>query len=287
MPYTKEAAALIDRDEDKDGLKDWEEVLWKTNPKEKDSDYDGTNDPDEIAAKRDPARAGPDDALANPFPRASDTPADTENLTVTERLGREFFATYLAARQSGEPVTSESMRESIETLVGTAASTETAPTYSSADLTISTQKGTAAVKAYGNNMGDIVIRYSPKDIKEMENELALFSRAIQTQKYAELEKLDVTVEGYTRIIRDALALPIPQEVSPLHLRLINAMSAYKETVAGLRNAERDPVLGLVAMGNYKKHFLGLYNAILDTGKYFDAQGVRFGGKEGGAIFKPL
>src|SRR3989344_1761050 len=47
----KEALA---KDSDNDGLKDWEEVLWKTDTHQADTDGDGTNDKDEVAASRNP-----------------------------------------------------------------------------------------------------------------------------------------------------------------------------------------------------------------------------------------
>ena len=50
-------------DSDGDGLRDWEEVLWKTDPQKNDTDGDGTADNDEILAKRDPKTPGPGDEI--------------------------------------------------------------------------------------------------------------------------------------------------------------------------------------------------------------------------------
>ena len=51
--------AEVSRDTDSDGLKDWEEVLWKTAPQNADSDGDGMPDGAEVAAGRDPNKKGP------------------------------------------------------------------------------------------------------------------------------------------------------------------------------------------------------------------------------------
>ncbi len=53
------------KDSDNDGLKDWEEALWKTDPQNQDSDGDGTPDGKEVAEGRNPAVPGPDDSLSS------------------------------------------------------------------------------------------------------------------------------------------------------------------------------------------------------------------------------
>lgn len=50
-------------DSDRDGLKDWEEMLRGTNPQNPDSDGDGTSDGEEVAKGRNPLLAGPNDFI--------------------------------------------------------------------------------------------------------------------------------------------------------------------------------------------------------------------------------
>src|SRR3990167_7988543 len=58
-----DAWKILSSDSDNDGLKDWEELLWKTDPRNPDTDGDGTTDNEEILAKRDPRKPGPDDLM--------------------------------------------------------------------------------------------------------------------------------------------------------------------------------------------------------------------------------
>ncbi len=55
---------ILEKDTDNDNLKDWEEALWKTDPRVADTDGDGTNDGAEIKSQRNPLVAGPNDILA-------------------------------------------------------------------------------------------------------------------------------------------------------------------------------------------------------------------------------
>ena len=43
---------LLNKDTDNDGLKDWEEILWKTDPNNPDTDGDKTTDGEEIKLNR-------------------------------------------------------------------------------------------------------------------------------------------------------------------------------------------------------------------------------------------
>ncbi|MCR4311641.1 MAG: hypothetical protein NUV54_03715, partial [Candidatus Taylorbacteria bacterium] len=58
-----EESPLLAKDSDSDGLKDWEEQLWKTDPLNPDTDGDGTPDGAEIKSGRNPLVAGPNDKL--------------------------------------------------------------------------------------------------------------------------------------------------------------------------------------------------------------------------------
>ena len=60
------AGETLSKDSDNDGLKDWEEALWKTDAHNPDTDGDGTTDNHEILAKRDPRKPGPDDEITIP-----------------------------------------------------------------------------------------------------------------------------------------------------------------------------------------------------------------------------
>ncbi|KKT19005.1 MAG: Thrombospondin type 3 repeat superfamily protein [Parcubacteria group bacterium GW2011_GWB1_43_8] len=55
----------LDKDSDGDGLKDWEELLWKTDSNKADTDGDGTNDNEEITLNRNPLKAGPNDKISD------------------------------------------------------------------------------------------------------------------------------------------------------------------------------------------------------------------------------
>lgn len=96
-------------DKDGDGLLDWEEVLWSTDPNNPDTDGDGTNDNDEISANRNPRVAGPDDTNQDPIEsilsELEKNPVDSDNLT--SQLSLEFVNDYLKLRSQGSVSSSD------------------------------------------------------------------------------------------------------------------------------------------------------------------------------------
>ncbi|MEK7502815.1 MAG: hypothetical protein AAB556_00015, partial [Patescibacteria group bacterium] len=90
------ASIEADKDTDNDGLKDWEEQLWTTNPTLTDTDGDGTKDGDEVKAGRNPKIAGAD-KLENPEEIIKKDSADSAT-TFTAKIAEEFGKNYFAGK---------------------------------------------------------------------------------------------------------------------------------------------------------------------------------------------
>ena len=91
------------RDNDNDGLKDWEEGLWRTDPNNPDTDGDGTNDGDEARDGRNPLTAGPDDYLAdNDFIEKTNSDFLDESQTKTDKFAQNLFGKYLSLRKDSQ-----------------------------------------------------------------------------------------------------------------------------------------------------------------------------------------
>ncbi|MEX2052408.1 MAG: hypothetical protein WD991_01775, partial [Candidatus Paceibacterota bacterium] len=73
-------ADLVGRDTDGDGISDWEESLWGTDPTKKDTDLNGVSDGDEIAElKRQAGMTGGENESQS-------------DLSQTDKFSRELFA---------------------------------------------------------------------------------------------------------------------------------------------------------------------------------------------------
>src|SRR3989344_5268420 len=82
---------LLAKDTDEDGLKDWEEQLWKSDPLKPDSDSDGTPDGLEIKNGRNPTVAGPNDKLDLDTVTSKINTETEADLSETDKFPRALF----------------------------------------------------------------------------------------------------------------------------------------------------------------------------------------------------
>ena len=80
---------LVNKDTDLDGVLDWEEGLWGTDPAKKDTNGDGITDNVEIKN------------LKVAQGKTTETTEDIANLTQTDKFSRELFSTVVALNQAG------------------------------------------------------------------------------------------------------------------------------------------------------------------------------------------
>ena len=100
--------SLAEKDSDKDGLKNWEEALWGTDPNNSDTDGDGTPDGEEVGLGRNPTIKGPNDKVSPPVADTGENGStQNEASTATSRVARATFAQYLQAKQNGGAISQD------------------------------------------------------------------------------------------------------------------------------------------------------------------------------------
>lgn len=115
----KTKLATLSQDSDNDGLKDWEEPLYKTDAQNQDTDGDGTNDGEEIKQNRDPLKKGADDKITELRKTASAETEPGPNLTaeLMNVFIRGGVIEYLA--QGGDPnALSEELYGNLRAIIG-------------------------------------------------------------------------------------------------------------------------------------------------------------------------
>ncbi len=232
----KETASAIHLDSDNDGLKDWEETMYRTDPKNPDTDGDTTPDGDEIAKNRNPLKKGPGDE--NPIKIEEPDPiqhsyqklknlSEQGNITqalVYQVINQNGLDSFLNPNQSKQTV--EELGTYLKNIKSLPEFSESAILDSS--LTITSATDERAIKTYFNTVAEI---YEKNILPLKEDDLTIFSQAVQSENREEIKKIDRLTGAIEKTKHEIIALLVPQSVLLLHKKEIFLLS---HTVAQLK-----------------------------------------------------
>jgi len=221
-----------DLDSDNDGLKDWEEVLWQTDPHNADTDGDGTNDGEEVRQERDPSIKGPADSTHS---------ADKSN--TTDKIAEDLVNTYLQDKNNIS--TDKSAVLANELLKNTYNRTKIT-VYTEKDLTL-TSNSIESYKKYGNDLAQAFAGFNTPE----NSELVIFAKALQNSDVSELSKLDPVIKSYKEFLSSMISVPTPKDASTLHLNMVNSLNQVIKGTEGMRLLFTDPAIALSAISTFK------------------------------------
>jgi len=275
----KVANFINEQDSDNDGLLDWEEALWGTDPKNPDSDGDGTLDGEEIATNRNPIIAGPDDTLSQEVIETVINRNSNEPQTETDKFSRDLFARYLSFKQGTAPLDEASKQIVINSVLAENQNEEKITLHSAGELNLTTDISTTSLRTYGNSLGVAIIGSTPKNLK---NELAVVEKALTTGEETDLADLDPIIKGYTDLIEASLEIKVPKSAIDLHLGYLNSLEEILALQKGMKLALTDPIRALTAINSYPTAVDKLSGSLDLFGILFASNKVSFSPTEPGS-----
>lgn len=264
---------IAEIDTDNDGLKDWEESLWKTDPKNPDSDDDGTSDGEETANNRDPRKKGPDDTLK---PESFKGTEGDDGLTATEKLSQEAFRQLVEAKKSGKTLSAEEAQTIISNIVESKKPQFEAIVYAQSDILTISNESPAALRTFGNALGEIHKKNNPV---KYEDSVLLLARAVKEKDPKIPTRLILNANAFHADAVDSLVLSVPKSAVVVHLKLINALSRMESVIRSFAKIYDDPVMAVVGVSEYKIAIKQLADALKGLREYFALRGIIFGANE--------
>jgi hypothetical protein len=266
------------KDSDNDGLTDWEEVLWKTDINNPDTDGDGTMDGEEVRLKRDPNLAGPDDLLPNgTLGVKTGVVGEDEELTTTERFGRELFSGYIELLDSKRYKGREAellynlLEQNVSGVVGPI------DIYEVADIKTFSSKNTIVIRDYGNSIVTNLLEGAEI------NEIPIIVALLETESQEDKVKLQEVIDLNKKILEKNLNLPAPKDAEELHLAFINTHNEVIESLVKISKISVDPLLSVVGIGEYSEATSKFNEVIADFREYFSSKRIIFSKNEPGFI----
>ena len=169
LSVVMDKTSQYDADTDADGLKDWEEALWKTDPKKADTDGDGTSDNEEISIGRDPLKAGPNDKISDKEDLVAQEKAlaDSKQNTMTAVYARKFMNEYLMLKTQKGDLTEEDKQNLVVKTMNDIKPPKLVDKYKLSDLRISDDISKESINTYAMGMKFVFVdNKAPSRVKQ-------------------------------------------------------------------------------------------------------------------------
>lgn len=281
---TLAANADANKDSDGDGLKDWEEAIWQTDPQNPDTDGDGTPDGKEVAGGRDPLKKGPNDKLPQP---AESVPAgaepSTDNLTYNLTKNVLDSGVLGAIDENGNLTSTDFLKNiSLPKTIDPVTLLQPSIPISAKDLVLAPQNDPGAVKQYFNSLYAVYARYVIPHQKR--GDLIILADALQTGDYTKLTELDSLIKAIELTVRDIEKIPTPPDCREFAVRELGYLLETKRAMEIFRNTPNDPLASALIVKPRTELFLEMARFHQETKAALDAKGIVFSNTEGGYAY---
>jgi hypothetical protein len=282
--------AVATKDSDGDGLPDWEEMLYGTDPHNPDTFHLGITDGEAVAKGLIVPKAIVDVPVATSSPAVAGTdglpPAPAEG-TLTSAFAKSFFTSYLAAKQAkGGGALSESDIKNVsnQALGSLSSAVATAPDFkSSKDIKVS-GSGSVAMKAFAVSAEAVLIKNANNATK---TPLGYLKSILQDNDTTAIAHLSSLAKSYRGSAAGLAALPVPEELAVANLALINALMRMSEVTNDFTRADSDPLATILALQQYVSVAQALGTAFINIGTAYATAGVSIPAGAPGASFVNL
>jgi len=234
-------------DSDNDGLKDWEEALWKSDPKKSDTDGDGLSDKDEVAGGYDPADTASNSKTGKKIQKVN-YPVVADNLepgnltqSLAQSIGMKIMNGTDANPLSVNDALSSINQETSQGLAEFEASFH--KTVYDSELKISSDNSITAMQEYFQKISDILSRdpfYT------------------QSESPVDLSGINISlIDGYlvyiTGAINDVKNIPVPSDFLQDHKKGLEILMSNKEVFLNIRKMNEDPLRAMLAINQLEKN----------------------------------
>lgn len=242
---------FFSQDTDEDGLYDWEEALWSTNPALKDTDGDGVDDKKFIENKRKEIDV--------------DTTYKSDPNNETEVFAKQFFTTASVLSQSGS--FNQETLDQFSNGIGQSISNFTIKDkYNLASLKLS---GISAENYY-NNFESLYNSLPHKEVRELENIALLIQNPEDTTALDNIAKINLM---YSKLEDGLLTMEVPYNASGGHLFLLNNINKVSIVILESRNIDYDPLKVTTYLSKYDEYSKNVSSALSTLASYFNQSGI--------------
>lgn len=283
--------AIATKDSDGDGLPDWGEALYGSDPHKTDTFNLGMTDgeavsrglivPEAVADIPDPASSSGE----NPFD--SSLPPPPAEGTLTAAFAKTFFTLFVQAKQAnggGDLSEAQIQEVSDQALKSISDYMDVAPDFKSSKDIIVSGSGPDALKAFAMDAEAVLIRNTSTATT---SEIDYLTYAVEGNDPAALLQIASISNAYRGSAAGLSVLKPPQELAADDLVLVNAMMRMSQLTADFAKVNEDPLITILALKQYPQAVLDLGNAFIRIGAIYRNTGISLSAGAPGAAFVNL
>lgn len=283
--------AIATKDSDGDGLPDWGEALYDSDPHKTDTFNLGMTDgeavsrglivPEAVADIPDTTSSSGENPFDSSLPPAP--PAGT----LTAAFAQTFFTLFVQARQAngGADLSEAQVQEvSDQALKSISDYMDIAPDFKSAkDITVS-RFGPDALKGFAIDAEAVLMRNTHTATT---SEIDYLTHAVEGNDSVALRQMASISNAYRGSAVGLSVLKPPQELAADDLALINALMRMSQIISDFTKVNDDPLITMLALKQYPQAVLDLANAFIRIGAIYKNAGVSLPAGTPGAAFVNL
>jgi hypothetical protein len=233
-------------DSDKDGVSDWEEKLWGTDPYQKVSNPDGVSDKDYVEKKRQEQE------------NKDLTDLSKKPETTTDKITSQMIATILALSEAGGEIKSEELAKALASSSVAQIQKEIAPRiYTRANFTI-VGTSTAEISEYQKTLQTV---FTEKNISDIARGYGLITESLRMddmETLAEATSYNKKIETMLGLLLNA---KVPYVYIEKHILLANNLSIMQKATVSTLTLKADPLKGTALYSSYSNALINLMNTL--------------------------
>ena len=236
---------LVNKDTDGDGILDWEEGLWGTDPTKKET-TPGT--PDKVAIENLKKQTG-QNQQGLPLLKNGDNQS-IENLTQTDQFSRELFSTIATLNQNGivDQATIDKLGASLAEKIQNPIIRKV---FLISDIKTINDNSVQAFINYNNALNSIFQKYpTTYSVLDVLQEFIIDENSVDVSV---LSKLNPIIEQSNKVMTAMVKMNVPQSLSVLHLNFINTLQRLVENLSDIKLYDNDSIVALGGISKYKEN----------------------------------
>ncbi|MFT5281143.1 MAG: hypothetical protein ACI9AR_000601, partial [Flavobacteriaceae bacterium] len=244
-------------DSDGDGLLDWEEALWETNPFDADSDNNGISDGKEVKRWQEENK--------KEYPESISEKKRSETVeTSTEAFMGDILSELTAVRKQGLFIGEKEKLEISQKLEQNIFNQKITPYFTISDLTFSED-----IQTYANDVIYALEEYSKSQL--IGNELLMFDSLLKNeQRVLEEEQLLISIaQEYKNLAKKFVSIHIPIDMLDKHLAVANDIYAVGISIEKMANISTDPLQAFIGLFQYDTYSIEFTTSIENLTQHLD------------------